>query len=63
MVRNILAVIAGMVLNMGLIQLNMQAFSPVPAVMDMNDPEQLRTFIATLPTTAFWLNCEFGRIL
>ena len=59
MVRNILAAIAGiivgMVLNMGLIQLNMQVFFPMPAGTDMNDPAQFNAFIASLPTQAFLL--------
>ena len=38
---------------MGVIQLNMHVLFPMPAGMDMNDPEQFNAFIATLPTLAF----------
>ena len=59
MVRNILAVIAGiilgMILNMGLIQLNMHVFFPMPADLDMNDSAQFNAFIASLPAQAFLL--------
>ena len=59
MLRNALAVLAGVVvgsaLNMGLIQLNMQVFFPAPAGMDMNDPAQFNAFIASLPAQAFLL--------
>ena len=57
MVRQIIAVVCGFLvgsaLNMGLIQLNMHVLFPMPAGVDMNDPEQFNAFIATLPTAAF----------
>ena len=57
MLRNVLAVLGGFVvgsaLNMALIQLNMHVFFPMPDGMDMSDPEQFNTFLATLPTAAF----------
>lgn len=57
MLLNILAVVGGiilgMALNMGLIQLNMNVFSPVPAGMDMNDPEQFNAYISGLPLAAY----------
>jgi len=57
MLRNVLAVIGGlfvgMALNMGIIQLNMNVFFPVPAGMDMNNPEQFNAYIAGLPVAAF----------
>ncbi len=57
MLRNVLAVLGGFVvgcaLNMALIQLNMHVFFPMPAGMDMNDPEQFNAYLATLPTLAF----------
>ena len=58
MVRNILAVIAGlfvgMVVNMALVMLNAYVLFPMPPGMNMNDPEQLNAYIATLPTLAFF---------
>ena len=57
--RNIVAVVVGFLvgsaLNMGIIQLNMRVLFPMPEGMDMNDPEQFNTFIATLPTLAFFV--------
>ena len=57
MLRNVLAVLGGSivggVLNMGLIQLNMHVFFPMPADVDMNKPEQFNAYLATLPTLAF----------
>jgi hypothetical protein len=57
MLRNIGAVIAGMVvgmaLNMALIQLNSLVLFPMPPGTDMNNPEQLNAYIASLPLTAF----------
>lgn len=59
MIRNILAVFAGlaagMVTNMALIMLNAYALFPMPGGMDMNDPAQMNVYIATLPATAFIL--------
>lgn len=59
MIRNILAVFAGlaagMVTNMALIMLNAYVLFPMPEGMDMNDPEQMNVYIATLPATAFIL--------
>ena len=57
MMRNILAVFAGLVvgsfLNMGIIQLNTLVLFPAPEGMDMSDTEQLAAHIATLPAAAF----------
>ena len=57
MLRNILAVVvgtvAGMALNMAVIQLNFQVLFPMPAGTDMNDPDQFNAFIASLPVAAF----------
>ncbi|MBV1859467.1 MAG: hypothetical protein KUG77_13725 [Nannocystaceae bacterium] len=57
MIRNVLAVFAGlaagMVINMALIMLNAYVLFPMPAGMDMNDPVQMNVYIATLPTAAF----------
>ena len=59
MIRNILAVVAGlavgMAVNMALIMLNAYVLFPMPAGMDMNDPEQLQSYIATLPMAAFFV--------
>jgi hypothetical protein len=57
MLRNIGAVIAGlvvgMIVNMALVMLNGYVLFPMPAGMDMNDPAQLNNYIATLPQQAF----------
>jgi len=57
MIRNILAVIAGlaagMAVNMALIMLNAHVLFPMPEGTDMSDPEQMNAYIATLPTAAF----------
>ena len=57
MLRNILAVLSGLLaggaLNMALIQLNMHVLFPMPPGMDMNNPEEFSTFVATLPALAF----------
>ena len=57
MLRNILSVFAGLIVgsavNMALVMLNAYVLFPMPPGMDMNVPEQLNTYIATLPTVAF----------
>jgi len=57
MVRNILAVLAGlaagMATNMALVMLNAYVLFPMPEGTDMNDPAQMNAYIATLPATAF----------
>lgn len=57
--RNVGAVLAGlvvgMIINMALVMLNGYVLFPMPAGMDMNDPAQLNTYIATLPPHAFVL--------
>ena len=57
MVRNVLAVIAGlivgMVFNMAIIQLNTQVLYPMPDGLDTNDPDQFNGYLAGLPTLAF----------
>lgn len=59
MIRNVLAVLAGlatgMVTNMALVMLNASVLFPMPAGTDMNDPVQMNAYIATLPATAFIL--------
>jgi hypothetical protein len=59
MIRNIVAVIAGLVVgmlvNMALVLLNVYVFFPMPPGTDMADPEQFNAYIATLPTAAFFL--------
>jgi len=56
--RNVLAVIVGLVVgmaaNMALIMLNAVCY-PMPEGMDMQDYEQLNAHLATLPTLAFIL--------
>lgn len=57
MLRNIIAVVVGIVagsmVNMALILLNSYVLFPMPAGMNMNDPEQMNAYIATLPSSAF----------
>jgi hypothetical protein len=57
MLRNILAVIAGLfvgsLVNMAIIQLNMRVLFPVPEGVDLRDMEQLTAHMQTLPVTAF----------
>lgn len=59
MIRNVLAVLAGlatgMVTNMALVMLNAHVLFPMPAGIDMNDPVQMNAYIAPLPATAFIL--------
>jgi hypothetical protein len=56
MVRNIGAVVAGLFVgslaNMAIIMINVSMF-PGPEGMDMNDPEQMKVYLATLPVAAF----------
>jgi hypothetical protein len=57
MIRNILAVVAGlavgMAFNMAIIMANAYVLFPMPAGMDMADPEQMNAYVATLPFAAF----------
>ena len=57
MIRNILAVIGGlavgMAVNMALVMLNAYVLFPMPQGTSMQDTEQFKAYIATLPTTAF----------
>jgi len=57
MLRNIGAVLAGLVVggvwNMALIMVNATVVHPMPAGTDMNDPEQMKAYIATLPVLGF----------
>ncbi|MFT4539048.1 MAG: hypothetical protein ACI841_003348 [Planctomycetota bacterium] len=59
MVKNIIAVIVGLVVgmavNMGLIMLNAYVLFPMPEGTDMQDPEQMNAYIETLPTHAFFV--------
>lgn len=59
MLRNFGAVILGMVAgsawNMALIQLNSSVLYPLPAGADMQDPEQAKAYVATLPVQGFLL--------
>jgi MFS family permease len=58
-IRNIVAVVvglaAGMAVNMSLVMLNAYVLFPMPEGMDMNDPEQMNAWVATLPTAAFFV--------
>lgn len=57
MLRNIgatiVGLIAGNVWNMALILLNSFVFFPMPEGIDMEDPEQMKAYVATLPAQAF----------
>ena len=57
MLRNILAVIAGlavgMVVNMALVLLNVYVLYPMPEGTSMQDQEQFKAYLETLPATAF----------
>ena len=57
MIRNILALIAGlfvgMSVNMALVMLNAHVLFPMPPGTDWNNPELLSAYIATLPFAAF----------
>lgn len=59
MIRNIVAVVvglaAGMAVNMSLVMLNARVLFPMPEGTDMNNPEQLNAWVATLPTAAFFV--------
>jgi len=57
MIRNILAVVAGlavgMAFNMAIGMANSYVLFPMPAGMDMADPDQMNAYVATLPFAAF----------
>jgi hypothetical protein len=57
MVRNILALFAGLFVgmswNMALVVLNSSVLFPMPEGMSMQDPVQMNAWIATLPVAAF----------
>ena len=57
MLRNALALLAGlavgMTLNMAIIQLNTQVLFPMPTGTDTSDPEAFNAYLATLPALAF----------
>ncbi len=59
MLRNIgavvLGMIVGMVVNMILISINGYVLFPMPEGMDMYDPEQLSSYIETLPAAGMIL--------
>ena len=57
MLRNILAFVlgmaAGMAANMAIITLNSSVLFPMPEGIDQRDPEQMNSYLATLPAVAF----------
>ncbi|MCA8974062.1 MAG: hypothetical protein KDC98_05035 [Planctomycetes bacterium] len=57
MIRNIIAVVVGLIVgsivNMTLVFLNVFVLYPMPEGTDMMDQEQMNAYIATLPQTAF----------
>ena len=57
MVRNTLAVLAGlavgMIVNMAIVMLNAYVLFPMPPGTDMNDPAQMNAYVGSLPTAAF----------
>ena len=56
MLRNVIAVIigiiAGMALNMGILEINSLAY-PIPEGLDIKVPAQLQNYLDTLPAPAF----------
>jgi hypothetical protein len=66
MLRNVGAVLAGlvvgMVVNMVVVQVNTAVLFPAPAGTDLNDPAQLSAFLATLPVGA-WLVVVLAHLL
>ena len=56
MFRNVIAVIigiiAGMALNMGILEINYLAY-PIPEGLGINDPAQLQNYVNALPALAF----------
>lgn len=56
MLRNVGAVFAGLfigaIVNMAILMVSWTIY-PMPPGMDMNDPDQMNAYLATLPTTAF----------
>ncbi len=44
-----------MAVNMSLVMLNARVLFPMPEGTDMNNPEQLNAWVATLPTAAFFV--------
>lgn len=57
--RNVLAVIVGLIagslVNMGLVMFNGFVLHPMPEGMDMMDTEQMNSYVSTLPTSAFFV--------
>ena len=57
MIRNILAVVAGlgtgMAVNMALVLLNAYVLFPMPPGVDMQDPEAFQAYVSGLPAAAF----------
>ncbi len=57
MLRNILAMLVGLVMgmswNMGFIFLNSYVLFPMGDGVDMQDPSQMKAYVATLPARAF----------
>lgn len=49
----IVGLVVGMMVNMALVMLNAYVLFPMPEGMDMMDPDQLNTYIVTLPPQAF----------
>ena len=49
----VVGLIAGMIFNMAVIQLNMAVLHPAPADLDPNDMEQFQAYMDGLPTLAF----------
>ena len=49
----IVGFIAGNAWNMGLVMLNARVLFPMDEGVDMQDPEQMKAYVATLPALAF----------
>lgn len=48
----IAGLMAGMIVNMALVMLNATVLYPMPEGADMNDPEAMNAYVATLPVAA-----------
>ena len=47
--------VVGMAVNMSLVMLNAYTLFPMPEGTDINNPEQVNAWVATLPTAAFFV--------
>lgn len=63
MIRNVRSTIAGLLVgsffNMAVVQLNAAVLFPMAPGTSMDDPEQMKAWVATLPAVAFL--CRWGQ--